>query len=127
MKMKAIKDSKGLMGVGTLIVFIAVILVAAVAATVLISVSSSLQQKSLDTGSQAEEGVATGAEVISVMGTDGATGHDLEKFEIYARLQSGSETMNWRWLVSTKAATYLLLTLMVMATRISHSRPVTRV
>ncbi|MBD3260593.1 MAG: flagellin, partial [Candidatus Altiarchaeales archaeon] len=66
--MKAINDDKGLMGVGTLIVFIAVILVAAVAATVLISFSSSLQQKSLDTGSQAEEGVATGAEVISVMG-----------------------------------------------------------
>jgi len=82
------------MGVGTLIVFIAVILVAAVAATVLVSTASSLQQRGVATGGQAEEGVATSAEVVSVMGTDGATGHDLEHFEMYTRLAAGSSTIN---------------------------------
>jgi flagellin FlaB len=85
---------KGLMGIGTLIIFIAIILVAAVAAAVLISTSGSLQQKSLATGSQAEEGVATGAEGITVQATDGSSGHDIEHFEVLLRLHAGSETMN---------------------------------
>lgn len=82
------------MGVGTLIIFIAVILVAAVAAAVLISTAGSLQQRALVTGGQAEEGVSTGAEAVSVMGTDARSGHNLEDFEFLLRLQSGSESMN---------------------------------
>ncbi|MFC2163258.1 archaellin/type IV pilin N-terminal domain-containing protein [Candidatus Altiarchaeota archaeon] len=91
--MRGIRN-KGLMGIGTLIIFIAIILVAAVAATVLISTSGSLQQKSLTTGSQAEEGIATGAEGIALQATDGALNHDVEHFEILLRLQAGSEPMN---------------------------------
>ncbi len=83
-----------MMGIGTLIIFIAVILVAAVAAAVLISTSGSLQQRGLATGTQAEEAVSTGAEVISVMAADGSSGHDLERFEVVMRVQSGSEPMN---------------------------------
>lgn len=86
--------SKGMMGIGTLIIFIAVILVAAVAAAVLISTSGSLQQRGLSTGQQAEEGVSTGAEAISVMATDGSSGHDIEDFELLLRIQAGSEPMN---------------------------------
>jgi flagellin FlaB len=90
MKMK----NKGEMGVGTLIIFIAVILVAAVAAAVLISVAGSLQQRSLVTGGQAEEGVSTGAEAVSVMATNGTSDHAIEAFEMLLRLQAGSEPMN---------------------------------
>jgi len=86
--------TKGMMGIGTLIIFIAVILVAAVAAAVLISTSGSLQQKALVTGGQAEEGVSTGAEVISVMATDASSDHTVEDFEMLLRLQAGSEPMN---------------------------------
>jgi len=92
--MRKSKDNRGMMGIGTLIIFIAVILVAAVAAAVLISTSGSLQQRSLTTGSQAEEGVSTGAEAVSVMATDGSAGHDLEDFEVLLRLQAGSEPLN---------------------------------
>jgi len=86
--------NKGMMGIGTLIIFIAVILVAAVAAAVLISTSGSLQQKALVTGGQAEEAVSTGAEAISVMATDASTNHQVQYFELLLRLQAGSEPMN---------------------------------
>jgi archaeal flagellin FlaB len=85
--------NKGEMGVGTLIIFIAVILVAAVAAAVLISTAGSLQQKSLQTGGQAEQAVSTGAEAVSVMAINGSN-HDVEQFEMLLRLQAGSESMN---------------------------------
>jgi len=91
--MNKTKD-KGMMGIGTLIIFIAVILVAAVAAAVLISTSGSLQQKALVTGGQAEEAVSTGAEAISVMATDASTNHVVDYFELLLRLQAGSEAMN---------------------------------
>jgi archaeal flagellin FlaB len=87
-------QNKGMMGVGTLIIFIAVILVAAVAAAVLISTAGSLQQRSLVTGGQAEEGVSTGAEAVSVMATDASADHTIEDFEMLLRLQAGSESMN---------------------------------
>ncbi|MBU0762873.1 MAG: hypothetical protein KKD39_07585 [Candidatus Altiarchaeota archaeon] len=87
--------SKGMMGIGTLIIFIAVILVAAVAAAVLVSTSGSLQQRGLSTGAQAEASVSTGAEIVSVMAANGDSGHDIERFELLMRLQSGSEAMNF--------------------------------
>ena len=87
--------NKGVMGIGTLIIFIAVILVAALAAGVLVSTASSLQQRGLATGTQAEEGVSTGAEVISVMASDGSSNHDIERLELIMRVQPGSESMNF--------------------------------
>jgi archaeal flagellin FlaB len=86
-------NNRGMMGVGTLIIFIAVILVAAVAAAVLISTAGSLQQKALTTGGQSEEGVSTGAEAVSVMATDASINHDIQKLEMLMRLQAGSGAM----------------------------------
>ncbi|MFC2154631.1 archaellin/type IV pilin N-terminal domain-containing protein [Candidatus Altiarchaeota archaeon] len=83
---------KGLMGIGTLIIFIAVILVAAVAAAVLISTSGSLQQQALTTGGETEAGVATGAEIFSVTGTNGSDA-DVEYFSMLMRLQPGSDNI----------------------------------
>ncbi len=84
---------KGLMGIGTLIIFIAVILVAAVAAAVLLSTSGSLQQQALTTGGETESAVATGVEIFSVTGTDGSSGNNVEYFEVLARLQPGSDVI----------------------------------
>jgi archaeal flagellin FlaB len=90
MKMK----NKGSMGVGTLIIFIAVILVAAVAAAVLISTAGSLQQRALVTGGQTEQAVATGAEAVSVTASNASVDHEVESFEMIIRLQAGSEALN---------------------------------
>jgi len=89
-----VMKNKGIMGIGALIIFIALILIAAVAAAVLILTAGSLQQKSLSTGGQAEEGVSTGAELMSVMATDATSGNTVEDFEVLLRLQSGSQTIN---------------------------------
>ena len=66
---------KAEMGVGTLIIFIAMLLVAAVAAGVLIQTAGSLQEKSLATGQQARAQISTNARVIEVSGSDGRLGN----------------------------------------------------
>ncbi|OYT58638.1 flagellin [Euryarchaeota archaeon ex4484_178] len=62
------KREKGEFGVGTLIIFIAMIIVAAVAATVLIQTAYVLQQQAEETGSIARQDVATGFKVITIQG-----------------------------------------------------------
>jgi flagellin FlaB len=62
------RDDKAEVGIGTLIVFIATILVAAVASAVLIDTSNSLQEKAQTTGHQATEQVATNVAVVNVFG-----------------------------------------------------------
>ncbi len=81
---------KAEMGVGTLIVFIAFLLVAAVAAGVLISTANSLQERALATGQQAEGQIASHALVVEVSATDGLDG-TLDDFTSIMKLASGSD------------------------------------
>ena len=81
---------KGEMGVGTLIIFIAMLLVAAVAAGVLIQTVSSLQEQSLATGQQARTQISTNAEVIEVSATDGRD-KSLTDFQQLVKLSPGSD------------------------------------
>ncbi len=91
-------NNKGAQGIGTLIIFIALILVAAVAAGVLIQTASSLQSKSLDVGRQSQEKITTDIEVVQVYATntsDGIiNGNGTDTVTMIVRLGSGSSPIN---------------------------------
>ena len=84
---------KAAQGIGTLIIFIALILVAAVAAGVLIQTAGSLQSKSLDVGRQTQEKITADIEVVQVYVTntsDAQINVGADNFTIVVRLGSGS-------------------------------------
>jgi flagellin-like protein len=64
-----ISADRGQVGIGTLIVFIAMVLVAAIAAGVLINTAGFLQSQSEETGEQSSRQVTDRVEVISETGT----------------------------------------------------------
>jgi archaeal flagellin FlaB len=83
-------NKKGEMGIGTLIIFIALLLVAAVAAGVLIQTTGSLQEKALTTGTQARSTISTNAVVVEVSAIDGSGGN-LTDFANIMKLAPGSD------------------------------------
>ncbi len=93
---------KAEMGVGTLIVFIAMLLVAAVAAGVLIQTAGSLQEKSLSTGQQARSQISTHARVVEVSARDGRDGGLDDFFTIY-QLSPGSDPIKLKSILFTES------------------------
>lgn len=85
-------NKKGEMGIGTLIIFISLLLVAAIAAGVLIQTSGSLQEKALSTGDQAKGQIATNVRVVEVSATDGSDG-TVRYFTQIIKLAPGSEAV----------------------------------
>ena len=78
------------MGIGTLIIFISMILVAAIAAGVLIQTGTSLQNRALQTGDRTRGQVGSQIMGLSLTGTNGTEGF-LSDFILKIKLSPGGE------------------------------------
>ena len=79
------------MGIGTLIIFIAMILVAAIAAGVLIQTATSLQNRALLTGERSQSQVSTSIVPVVIYAEDGSSDNNVEDFFATLRLSPGSD------------------------------------
>ena len=86
------RKNRGEMGVGTLIIFIAMILISAIAAGVLLQTGSYLQEKSLSSGRQSRSEVSTNVKAIEVSATDGRDG-TINYFSTIFKLSPGSDAI----------------------------------
>ena len=114
-------DDRGAIGIGAMIVLIAMILVAGVAASVLITTSNTIQSQAMKTGAQTTREVASGLTVFNVIGqvnttTDNVSGattyNDIWKVAITVSPKPGSEKidLNNTYILISDGSTKALLT-----------------
>jgi len=107
-------DDRGQVGIGTLIVFIALVLVAAIAAGVLINTAGFLQTQAEQTGQESTEQVSSGVQVFSttsVVGENSAQSDDIQVLELRVGLSAGSDPVDLtsatvQWVGEADTATF---------------------
>ena len=88
------KDVEAMVGIGTLIIFIAMVLIAAVAASVLITTSETLQSRAKTVGTQTIREVSAGVSIESVTGYTNAGKTIIEYLAITVRPRAGSKDID---------------------------------
>jgi flagellin FlaA/flagellin FlaB len=91
-KLKDRLTDRGQVGIGTLIVFIAMVLVAAIAAGVLINTAGFLQTKSEQTGQESSAQVSNRVQVVSAFGT--VSNEEVTEINLTVMRGSGSDDIN---------------------------------
>jgi flagellin-like protein len=86
-------ERKAEIGIGTLIIFIAMILVAAIAAGVLIQTAGSLQNKALMTGERTKTQISTAISPTMIYAEDGTDG-SVDDFFVTVKLAPGSDQID---------------------------------
>jgi len=86
------KENIGSIGIGAMIVFIAMVLVAGIAASVLIQTSTTLESQALATGRETTVEVSTGLSVVGISGAN--TSGLITDLAIIVRTRAGSEEID---------------------------------
>ena len=84
-------DKQGLAGVAALIVFIALVLVAAIAATVILDVTGELEQQASNTGDQAEGQLSSTLQVVETTGTLNGSDNGISEVNITVSVAPGAD------------------------------------
>ena len=83
-------DKQGLAGVAALIVFIALVLVAAIAATVILDVTGELEQQASNTGDEAEGQLSSTLDIVEVTGNV-VNGSEVDGLNITVSVAPGAD------------------------------------
>jgi len=86
--------SRGQVGIGTLIVFIAMVLVAAIAAGVLVDTAGFLQQKAQQTGEESTNQVINRMQEVSTTGIYDSGGTEIDTINITVKRSSGADVID---------------------------------
>jgi flagellin FlaB len=95
---KLVRNEDADVGIGTLIIFIAMVLVAAVAAAVLIQTSGILQQKAQQTGKEATAEVSSNLKVVSVVGNR-SSDNPVNTINVTLQLTAGGADIDFKTVV----------------------------
>jgi flagellin-like protein len=87
------EDDRGQVGIGTLIIFIAMVLVAAVASGVLINTAGLLESSASDTGQDSQAQVSNQIDVVTAVGDTNGT-DNVEVLEFTVKKSAGSDQID---------------------------------
>lgn len=102
----------GSIGIGAMIVFIALILVAAVASTIIIKTAEELQQNAESTSDDTRKEISGKINVLQVM-VNGSDGTDIDSLIVTAKVASGSmdvQVQDIEWVITCGGSSYGLIT-----------------